>query len=122
MSELRIEMFVNEFGQEILPGEEVVYAGTAWKNTTFRKGKFGGVYYNSVNRPVRKEDGKWGYETAVIPTAVKVYDVPARLYKWDNVKRQGHYEDGFRTACLPLKRVFKLDMTMSQFATKEYYV
>lgn len=121
-SELRVENYVNSFGQVIKPGEEVVYAGTAWKSTTFRKAKFGGVYYNSVTKRVKDNEGNWNYVTVVAPTAVKVYDIPCQKYDWNNVTRTGVWVDALRTAWLPLKRVFKLDMTMDQFADKEHTV
>jgi hypothetical protein len=75
--------FVNEFKQTVDPGDEVMYAGTSWHYTSFRKAKYEGVYTNPITGEV---------------LAVKVSGVTDR---WMD-------EGETRTAYLPLKKVFKL--------------
>jgi len=128
MSELKIEAFVNSFGQTINPGEDVVYAGTSWKTTIFNKGKFGGVYYRDVTRcvPKKNEDGTYvlserGYRVYEYvksnePVAVRIINVPDK--RWS--RKQKEMVDVERCAILPRMRVFKLDTGVKELAGSRF--
>jgi hypothetical protein len=136
MSELVIEPFTNEFGQVINPGDEVIYAGTSWKNTTIRKGVFAGVRYDNVikyrrivdadGNPVMETD-RWGvtrqkteYYTERAIVAVRV-DKVNRGHKYgyvtDPLTKKRVYkkleEVRYSSATLPYKRVYKLDTPLA---------
>jgi hypothetical protein len=101
-ADFRVEPFVNQFGQVLKPGDEVIYAGTGWKSTRFGKGKFAGVYYG------------WGWQSDnTKPSAIKIENVPYRNFIWDSVTKTGYHEDAFRHAVLPLKRAFRLDTPLN---------
>lgn len=107
------EPFTNEFGQVIIPGDEVVYAGTSWHRTTMRKAIFEGVYWGKSYRSAG--------ETVV---AVRCGGIPEKKFVWDNyipgdransTFHHVHHEPYERKAILPLKRVYKLDTTVEKF-------
>ena len=61
MSDFVAEPFINEFGQRIEVGEDVLFAGTSWKQTYIRKGKFKGVRYADVTRTHYLKDENGNY-------------------------------------------------------------
>lgn len=146
MSELVVEPFTNSFGQVIKPGDEIIFAGTGWKNTTIRKGVFGGVHYANVTRTqfIKDENGALVTEertayngskyianksesvTTREVVSVRVEQVN-RGFKYDS----GYDEDGkyfykktdqirYGVSTLPLKRVYKLDTSFSEFAGQSF--
>jgi hypothetical protein len=143
MSELVVEPFTNEFGQVINPGDEVIFAGTSWKQTSIRKGIFGGVRYDDVRRlrDVKDADGnivmetnKWGgthakrevYTTRAV-VAVRVEQVN-RGHKYAYVTNPDTGKEVYTktdeivygVSTLPLKRVYKMDTSMSALAGKSF--
>ena len=138
MSELVVEPFTNHIGQVINPGDEVIFAGTSWKQTRMRKGVFAGVRYADVRRyrPALDADGnpimeeRYGrkyqkneaYVTREV-VAVRV-DQVNRGHVWKYVtdpetgkqvyKKTDDVQYGVST--LPLKRVYKLDTSMATMA------
>jgi hypothetical protein len=141
MSELVVEPFTNEFGQVINPGDEVIFAGTSWKQTRIRKGVFAGVRYADVRRyrpavdangnPIMEE--RWGrqyqknemyIERAIV--AVRVEQVN-RGFKYESgYDENGKYfykktdEIHYGVSTLPLKRVYKVDTSMAALAGKSF--
>lgn len=133
------EAFVNEFGQKIEVGEEVLYAGSSYKSTKIGKGTFKGVRYADVVRTeyLKNPDGsyiqkevkdRWGnaykqYETKITKTrevvAVVVRSNRGKQYKWvdlpdgkrDYVKTD---EDVFGTSTLLKKRVYKFSTPLNE--------
>ena len=100
-NEFRVEPFVNEFGQTINPGDEIMYAGTGWSSTRHNRGVYAGVYYGKYRR--------YGTQVGEEPiVAVKVTDVPAKKWHYNYDTKTGYHEDIKRHAVLPLKRVYKL--------------
>lgn len=136
MSELVVEPFTNEFGQVINPGDEVIFAGTSWKNTSIRKGVFAGVRYADVRRyrpavdangnPIMEE--RWGRqyqknemytERAIV--AVRVEQVNrGRKYAYVDGKYTKTDEIHYGVSTLPLKRVYKVDTSMAALAGKSF--
>jgi hypothetical protein len=146
MTEFVEEAFVNEFEQKIEPGEDVIYAGTSWKQTAIRKATFKGVRYANVTRTnyLKDADGNYIKEDYVdgwsgrtlqrhkteTKTSREVVSVVVRAnrgkqYKWvdrpdgkrDYVKTD---EDVFGTSILPLKRVYKYSTTLVDMAGKSF--
>lgn len=139
------EAFVNEFGQKIEPGEEVLYAGTSWKQTSIGKATFKGVRYGNVVRTEYFKDkngsyiqedftDRWGNtykrhktETKITREVVSVVvrSNRGKKYKWvdlpngkrDYVKTD---EDVYGTSILPLKRVYKFNTSLSDMAGKRF--
>lgn len=116
-TELRVEPFTNEFGQVINPDDDVIYAGTSWKSTNIRKGKFAGVryghdtYYDWSSRShITKPDE---------PVMSVQVTVPGRRFKYVP-GGDSHYEDVTRTATLPLKRVYKIDTQLVDLIGKGF--
>ena len=144
MSDFKEEAFTNEFGQVINPGDEVIYAGTGWKQTTIRKGVFAGVYYDNVyvteyfydengghifeevesyGRKIRR--AKFERKQKYIPVAVKVSGVDdGYKYEWVTEDGKRRYvktdEKKYRTAILPRKRVYRLDTPMESMVGKTF--
>ena len=142
MSELVVEPWTNEFGQVINPGDEVIFAGTSWKQTSISKGIFGGVRYADVSRyrVVKDADGnvvmeeRYGrqhpkqerYTTREV-VAVRV-DKVNRGHKYayvtnpDTGKQVYTKTDEivYGVSTLPLKRVYKMDTSMSALAGKSF--
>lgn len=144
MSDFKEEAFTNEFGQVINPGDEVIYAGTGWKQTTIRKGVFSGVYYDNVYfiEYFYDENGALIYEEIesygrtvkrikherkqkYVPVAVKVSNVEDG-YKYEWVTEDGRRrfvktdEKNYRCAILPRKRVYRLDTSMESMVGKTF--
>lgn len=137
MSELVVEPFTNEFGQVINPGDEVIFAGTSWKNTRIRKGVFAGVRYANVHRyrpavdangnPVMEERYGRQYQKNEMYTeraivAVRVEQVN-RGFKYESgYDENGKYfykktdEIQYGVSTLPLKRVYRVDTSMAALA------
>ena len=139
MSEFVIEPWTNDIGQIINPGDEVIFAGTSWKQTHIRKGIFGGVRYANVTRSfyVKDENGnnikedyvdRWGKtyqrnkmerKTTREVVAVRVEKVSRGFkYGWvENEKGERVYgqtnEVQYGISTLPLKRVYKVDTSMA---------
>lgn len=139
MTEFVAEAFTNEFGQVIKPGDEVIFAGTSMKSTSIRKGIFGGVRYADVTRHqyLKDENGeyiredytdRWGKTYNRIKTeskttrevvAVRVEKVNrGKIYKYVDGKYTRTEQDMFGTSTLPLKRVYKIDTSLSALAGK----
>jgi hypothetical protein len=142
MSELVVEPWTNEFGQVINPGDQVIFAGTSWKNTSIRKGVFGGVRYANVTKYRRvvdadgnpvMETNRWGgqsqkteYYTERAVVAVRVEKVN-RGFKYESgYDENGKYfykktdEINYGVSTLPLKRVYKMDTSMADLAGKSF--
>ena len=132
MTNFKAESFVNSFGQVINPGDDIIYAGTSWKSTTFRRGKFAGSYYGTVSRRIYQKDNdgnlvrdEHGYAKSdivreYVPIASKIEHVQDKKWVYDLVKKQGNREPCIRTARLPLKRVFKLDTKISDMENTSF--
>lgn len=132
MADLKVVPFVNMFGQTINPGEDIIYAGTSWKSTTFRKGKFAGAYYQNVSRSVVSRDiegniikDKRGYTkydlvTEYKPVAVKIEQVYGAKWVYNHETKKGEYVSNFRVAVLPRMRVFRLDAKMSDLENSSF--
>lgn len=128
MSDFKVEPYTNEFGQTINPGDDVIYAGTSYKSTTLRAGKFAGVYYDAVRKQTPREDENgnpvlnergyriWDTTHVYEPVAVKVTDIIDRFYSYEEKK----YVEGVRPrpAILPYKRVYKLHTPLTQLVGK----
>lgn len=138
MSELVVEPWTNEFGQVINPGDQVIFAGTSWKNTSIRKGVFGGVRYDTVTKHRRvvdadgnpvMETNRWGGESQKIEYYTERAVVAVRV---EQVNRGFKYESGYDennkyfykktdeinygVSTLPLMRVYKMDTSMADLA------
>jgi hypothetical protein len=142
MSELAIEPFTNEFGQVINPGDEVIFAGTSWKQTYIRKGVFAGVRYADVTRThyLKDENGQYIKEerknayngstyfvnkTERVTTrevvAVRVEKVNrGKVWKYIDGKYTMTDEDVYGVSTLPLKRVYKMDTSMASMVNKTF--
>lgn len=147
MTDFVAEAFTNEFGQTIQPGEEVLFAGTSWKQTRIRKGKFKGVRYAIVSRTEYLKDAEGNYikeerknayngstyfvnksETKKSREVVAVVIEKVnrgKAWKWvDRPDGSRNYvmtdEDVFGTSTLPLKRVYKLETGLKEMAGKTF--
>jgi hypothetical protein len=136
------EAFVNEFGQKIEPGEEVLYAGTSRKSTNIRKAFFKGVRYADVTRYhyIKDENGdyikedyfeRWSgitfrrnkteKKTTREVVSVVVSGNRGKQYKLQTgpdgkkayVKTD---EDVYGISILPLKRAYKFSTNLSELA------
>lgn len=132
MSEFVVEPWINELGQTINPGDQVVAVGTSWKRTKIMVGVFEGVRYGDVftqefvldeNGMRVLEESRYGHKIAKrigvtkrMITAVRVGQIPTRQYKYDYDTKTGAYVDGFKKSTLPLKRVFKIDTTAAEMS------
>ena len=139
------EAFVNEFGQKIEVGEEVLYAGSSYKSTKIGKGTFKGVRYANVTRTeyITDENGNyiqedftdpWGStykrHKSVVKTSREITAIAVSSYagkKCKYVKDENGKlsyvktdEDLYRTSTLPLKRVYKLSTGLSDMAGKTF--
>ena len=147
MTELVVEPWTNEFGQVINPGDEVIFAGTSWKQTYIKKGIFAGVRYADVTRIhyIKDENGDYikeerknhynGSTYFVNKTervmsrevvAVRVEKVN-RGYKYrywtdENCKYRSEKTDEihYGVSTLPLKRVYKMDTSMASMVNKSF--
>lgn len=141
MSELVVEPWTNEFGQVINPGDEVIFAGTSWKQTRIRKGIFAGVRYADVyrSRIVKDANGndvmeeRYGRQYPKRESYTERAVVAVRV---DQVNRGFKYESGYDennkyfykktdeinygVSTLPLKRVYKMDTSMADLAGKSF--
>jgi hypothetical protein len=145
MTEFVEEAFVNEFGQKIEPGEEVLYAGTSMKSTHIGRATFKGVRYANVTRHKYETDengryiqedftDSWGrtykrnkhtVETSREVIAVVVRANRGKKYVWttDIDGKQKYVKsdvDVFGTSTLPLKRVYKFNTSLSEMAGKRF--
>ncbi len=140
------EAFVNEFGQKIEVGEEVLYAGSRIKETSINRGVFKGVRYGSVTRTKYLTDENGNYikedyidhwsgrtyqrnktltETTREVVAAVVRSNRGKKWKWvdlpegkrDYVKTD---EDVFGISTLPLKRVYKFSTGLAAMAGKSF--
>jgi len=105
--------FSNKFGQTISPGEKIVFAATAWKNTNIKQGTFDGVNKDSngeitsvrVSYPMNKYVPNGKTETITY----KTMDYHTRQYVEKSYERALYDAvPGIGYSTLPLKRVFKL--------------
>lgn len=122
-AEFCVEPFVNEIGQTINPGDQVIYVGTSWSSTHVKRGIYEGVYYRTrdryfYNRETKKTELVSGKRAI---DAVRVGGVPGRHGVWNNgagykqgQKNEYTYVDVFRKAILPLKRVYKVETTLAE--------
>lgn len=105
--------FTNEFGQIINVNDDVIYIGSGYNHSVkIKKGKFGGVYIGKVYK-----HGEYKEEIV----AVQVKEIPEQKRKYDYV--DGKYQfieeyTEYRKAILPLKRVYKLDVSLISFINK----
>jgi hypothetical protein len=136
MSELVVEPWTNDIGQTINPGDEVIFAGTSWKQTYIRKGVFAGVRYADVTRTqyLKDENGNYikeertnayndtTYFVNKIETVTTREVVAVRVEKVNRGKKwiyndAGKYvqseEDVYGVSTLPLKRVYKIDTSLA---------
>lgn len=142
MAELVRESWTNEFGQVINPGDEVIFAGTSWKQTRIRKGIFGGVHWALVykSREVKDADGNpvmeiapWGGERVKRESYSERAVVSVRVEKVDRgFKYESGYDENnkyfykktdeidYGVSTLPLKRVYKMDTSMADLAGKSF--
>lgn len=142
MAVLVREPWTNEFGQTINPGEEIIFAGTSWKQTRIRKGVFGGVHYGLVykSREVKDADGntvmettRWGSTRPKRESYTERDIVSVRVEKVDRGFKynSGYDENGkyfhnttdeidYGVSTLPLKRVYKLNTSMADMAGKYF--
>lgn len=141
-TELVIEPFINEFGQTINPGDEVIFAGTSWKQTRINKGIFAGVRYGNVTRThyLKDENGQYIKEerknayngsTYFVNKTERVTSREVVAVRVEKVNR-GHkyaYVDGkytktdevqYGVSTLPLKRVYKIDTSMASLVNKSF--
>lgn len=105
--------FSNNIGQTILPGEKIIFAATAWKNTRIKQGTFDGVNKDSnggitsvrVSYPMNKYVHNGKYE----PTVRQRYNYQTRRYE-DYTYDRPLYDivPGIGRSTLSLKRVFKI--------------
>lgn len=107
--DFRKENYQNDLGQVLIPGDPVMYVGTAWKSAKIRTGRYAGVYYGQGWGPAHDRN---------VPQAIKITDVPCKRFIWNNVTKKGRYEEGFRTARLPLRRAYKLMTTLDELDGK----
>lgn len=87
-----VESFVNSIGQTVNPGDDVVYVGSSWSNTSVNTGKFAGVY--------KDKNGK--------PQAVKVAGVHDHSFRFDKTLGCWGRVPVVRSVILPRMRVFKI--------------
>ena len=146
MTELVIEPFVNEFGQKIEPGEEVLFAGSSYKSTTIRKGVFKGVRYDDVIRTeyIKDTNGEYvkeevaGYrgekyfrhktltkKTREVVAVVIEKVNRGKKWQWiDTPEGKCDYvktdEDVYGTSILPLKRVYKFATSLEDMTGKYF--
>lgn len=142
MTELVVEPWTNEFGQVINPGDEVIFAGSSWKRTRISKGIFAGARYANVTRThyLKDENGNYikeerkniynGSTYFVNKTeSVTTREVVAVRVEKVNRGRKYAYVDGkytktdeirYGVSTLPLKRVYKMDTSMSALAGKAF--
>ena len=142
MSELVVEPWTNEFGQTINPGDEVIFAGSSWKQTRIRKGIFGGVRYDNVSRyrDIKDADGnvvmeeRYGRQYPKKERYTTREVVAVRVEKVNNGHKYVHVtnpatgrkeykksdEIHYGVSTLPLKRVYKMDTSMSALAGKSF--
>jgi signal peptidase I len=127
MADLVAEAFTNEFGQTIQPGDEVVYVGTGYGHSVrVNKGKFAGVYYDTgryylkdeKGQYIRDEKGNTQFEMKQYVKAVRVDGIPRKTFKYDYKLKKGEYVETLGCAILPLKRVYKVDVTLKDFTGK----
>jgi len=140
------EAYVNEFGQKIEPGEEVLYAGSTRKSTRIRKAFFKGVRYANITRRnyLKDENGNYIMEDYVdrrsgrtyqrhkteAKTTREIVSVVVRgnrgkQYKWgtDANGNRGYVmsdEDVFGISTLPLKRVYKFSTNLSALEGRSF--
>lgn len=121
MSEFIAEAFTNDLGQVIQPGEDVLYIGTWTRTVKIKNGKFGGVFYGDRYVAIYDENNKYvGRELKKVVTGVKITDVETTRFKYDYKTHSGVHEDVITSAFLPLKRVYKIDTPMKEFAGKAF--
>lgn len=122
-AEFCVEPFVNELGQTINPGDQVIYVGTSWGSTRVGRGVYEGVYYRTrdryfYNRETKKTEVARGKRAI---DAVRVGGIPHKRAVWNNgagyksgQENKLEYVDAFRKAILPLKRVYKVETTLAE--------
>ena len=138
MSELVVESYTNEFGQVINPGDEIIFAATAWKSTSIRKGVFGGVHYGRVykSREVVDADGNVVKNINGYPKRESYFERGVISVRVEKVNRgfkyiSGRDENGkyfhnktdeinYGVSTLPLKRVYKLNTLMDNLVGKAF--
>ena len=129
MADMVAEAFTNEFGQTIQPGDEVVYVGTGYGHSvSVNRGKFAGVYYTTrrvylkdeKGKYIKDENGNTKFETKEVVKAVRVDNVPRRVWTYDYTARKGEHVDKLGCAVLPLKRVYKIDMPLAEMSGKHF--
>lgn len=118
MSRGRVNTFVqvpfeNMFGQTVNPGDKVVFAATAWKNTKLKEGVYDGVNQdkNGKVQSVRVSYPKTKYvpNGLTMPTPGRRYNYQNKRYE-DYIYNQPLYDEvaGIGHSTLTLMRIFKI--------------
>lgn len=139
------EAFINEFGQKIEVGEEVLYAGSSRQSTRIRRGTFKGVRYANITRTeyLKNPDGSYiqyevqdgygrtykRYETKTVTTrevvAAVVRSNRGKQYKWVDLPdgKRAYVKsdiDIFGTSTLLKKRVYKYSTGLVEMEGKSF--
>ena len=113
------ESFVNDLGQTINPGDEVIYIGSGYSNSTkVRRGVFDGVYKETF-RPYDYKTRSY-LDEQVHVTAVRVGGVKDTRWNYNYDTGKGKHVDIVRKAILPLKRVYKIDTSFAALDGKSF--
>lgn len=114
-SEFVAENFTNSIGQELKPGDKVVYVGTGYGHSVnIQVGVFDGVYYTKA----RSYDWKtrtYSYGEKYV-SAIRIGDVLGSRFVYNYETKEGGYKDVIRKAILPLKRAFRIDTNLAEVA------
>lgn len=114
MSTFVIENFTNEIEQVIVPGDEVLYIGTSWKNTRASLATYEGVYKNESGDILAVRVGgidadKFVWEKDKPFNPELGHYRPSYYDPIDDTRPKFYYEPYFRKAVLPLKRIYKIE-------------
>jgi hypothetical protein len=107
------ETFINKFNQEVNPGDKIVFAATAWKNTRLKEGVYDGVNKNKSGevQSVRVSYPKTKYvpNGKTQPTTHHRYNYQTRKYE-DYTYNRPLYDavPGIGRSTLQLMRIFKI--------------
>lgn len=113
------ESFVNDLGQTINPGDEVIYIGSGYSHSTkVRRGVFDGVYKETY-RPYDFKTRSY-LDEHVRVSAVRVGGVKDTRWNYNYDTGEGKHVDIVRKAILPLKRVYKIDTSFAALDGKSF--
>lgn len=98
-SKFSAEVWTNEIGQTLSPGDAVVAVGTGYAHEVIvRRGIYEGV--NKKRLIVKSKVKGWRYDEVTLEEAVTSVRIRYQERFWPR--------DGWRRAAYPLKRVYKL--------------